>query len=237
MNIIKLLLNPSLLIKKIKLKRIEKKFAKISFSQEGEDILLDRILSGSIQNGFYLDIGAHHPIKFSNTYFFYLRGWRGINIDANPNSMKLFNQFRPYDINVEAAIGSKLGELDYYVFNHPEVNTFISSHAKEWDGKGDVKLIEIKKVNVITLSDILQKFSKHIPKSIDLLTIDVEGMDYEIIKNFDFENYRVKFIIIEESGFNIHDVNKGEISNFLMKNRFILISRLSNSSIYKSEFI
>ena len=58
-----------------------------SFSQEGEDLVLARIFEGK-KNGFYVDIGAHHPTRFSNTHYFYRRGWSGINIDAMPGSMK-----------------------------------------------------------------------------------------------------------------------------------------------------
>ena len=74
-----------------------------SYSQEGEDIILARIF-GKQQNGFYVDVGAHHPYRFSNTYFFYKRGWKGINIDAMPGSMKIFNKYRPRDKNIEAGI-------------------------------------------------------------------------------------------------------------------------------------
>ena len=76
-------------------------YAKRSYSQEGEDMLLDRFLEDR-SVGFYVDVGAHHPKRFSNTYRLYCRGWRGLNIDANPGSMTLFQKLRPRDINVEA---------------------------------------------------------------------------------------------------------------------------------------
>lgn len=81
-----------------------------SYSQEGEDLLLSRIF-GDKKDGFYIDVGAHHPFRFSNTYLLYKRGWRGINIDAMPGSMKLFNRFRPRDINIECGVASGGGEL------------------------------------------------------------------------------------------------------------------------------
>jgi hypothetical protein len=71
-----------------------------SWSQEGEDLILARIF-GDKPDGFYVDVGAHHPKRFSNTYYFYRRGWRGINIDAMPGSMLAFNRLRPSDINIE----------------------------------------------------------------------------------------------------------------------------------------
>ena len=72
----------------------------ICYSQNGEDLILNRFLENK-KNGFYIDIGAHHPIRFSNTYLFYKKGWRGINIDAMPGSMDLFNKIRSRDINIE----------------------------------------------------------------------------------------------------------------------------------------
>ena len=61
-------------------------FGSLCYSQEGEDMILGKIFSGQ-KHGFYVDVGAHHPLRFSNTYLFYLKGWRGINIDAMPGSM------------------------------------------------------------------------------------------------------------------------------------------------------
>ncbi|MDX9799068.1 MAG: hypothetical protein RBT05_09445 [Bacteroidales bacterium] len=78
-------------------------FGSISFSQEGEDMLLSKLFELN-EKGFFVDIGAHHPIRFSNTYKLYLKGWRGINIDAMPNSMDLFKKYRSEDINLEIPI-------------------------------------------------------------------------------------------------------------------------------------
>ncbi|HWR59941.1 MAG TPA: FkbM family methyltransferase, partial [Thermodesulfovibrionales bacterium] len=94
-----------------------------SYSQEGEDLILRRIFS-NITNGFYVDIGAHHPKRFSNTYLFYRQGWCGINIDAMPGSMKLFNKFRPRDINLEFAVANGNNKMTYYEFNLPALNSF-----------------------------------------------------------------------------------------------------------------
>jgi hypothetical protein len=65
-----------------------------SYSQEGEDMILQRIFENQ-PCGFYVDVGAHHPKRFSNTYFFYKKGWRGINIEAMVGSRQLFNKMRP----------------------------------------------------------------------------------------------------------------------------------------------
>ena len=72
----------------------------VFYSQQGEDIILHRMFEWQEQ-GFYIDVGAHHPTRFSNTYKFYKRGWTGINVDAMPGSMTAFNRLRPKDINIE----------------------------------------------------------------------------------------------------------------------------------------
>ena len=72
-------------------------FSLKSYSQEGEDMILRRLFEKQ-KTGFYVDVGAHHPKRFSNTFFFYKKGWSGINIDAMPNSMRLFDKIRPRDI-------------------------------------------------------------------------------------------------------------------------------------------
>lgn len=76
-------------------------FRKNFYSQDGEDTLLTAFYESQPEyKGFYVDIGALHPLRFSNTQIFYDRGWHGINIDATPGSMKLFNKVRPNDINI-----------------------------------------------------------------------------------------------------------------------------------------
>ncbi|MFM6346540.1 MAG: hypothetical protein ACKPFK_15520, partial [Dolichospermum sp.] len=94
------------------------KYHNISYSQEGEDLILARFFEKE-KNGFYVDIGAHHPQRFSNTYYFYLKGWSGINIDAMPGSMKIFDDLRPLDINLEIPISDKSEILTYYEFDEP----------------------------------------------------------------------------------------------------------------------
>ena len=76
-----------------------------SYSIEGEDRIVRTLLWRKHDKGFYVDVGAHHPFRFSNTYLFYTQGWSGINIDATPGSMKAFNKYRPRDINLEVGVG------------------------------------------------------------------------------------------------------------------------------------
>jgi hypothetical protein len=84
--------------------RVAPPFAIRSYSQEGEDRVLAHVLDiGRRDPGFYVDVGAHHPQRFSNTYAFYLAGWRGLNIEPRPGSLSLFQRLRPRDINLNLA--------------------------------------------------------------------------------------------------------------------------------------
>src|ERR1039457_5849033 len=85
-------------------------FRTVYFSQFGEDTFLDYYFFGR-RTGFYVDVGAFHPFNISNTYIFYKRGWRGINIEPNPASFRAFLKYRPRDINLNVAVDRHDTEL------------------------------------------------------------------------------------------------------------------------------
>lgn len=127
-----------------------------SYSQEGEDMIMRRLLSGK-KDGFYVDIGAHHPFRFSNTYHFYKQGWRGINIDARPKIMRTFDRMRPRDTNIECAIGETEGYLDYYCFAEPAFNGF---NSRPYTDSSDLKTVQPltkEQVKVVRLDTIFEK--------------------------------------------------------------------------------
>ena len=101
-------------------------YRKTSYSQEAEDLLMYKLLKEThrVSNGFYVDIGAHHPIRFSNTYLFYKMGWHGINIDPIPGMKQQFNFFRPRNINLELGISADSKPLTYYEYKEGPYNTF-----------------------------------------------------------------------------------------------------------------
>lgn len=170
------------------------KWINYSFSQEGEDMILDNLLNFK-KEGFYIDIGAYHPFHYSNTMRFYRRGWSGLNIDATPGSMKLFNKFRPRDINIEAGISSTEGEQLYYVFEANALNSFDKNSLDKLKKSG---YMPIKKIPVRTFN-IMQILEKYVNKNqkIDFLDIDIEGFDEIVISQMDFDVYRPTIIMIE----------------------------------------
>lgn len=176
----------------------------LSYSQEGEDMMLARFFSEQT-TGFYVDVGAHHPQRFSNTYYFYLKGWRGINLDAMPGSMENFHKLRPEDINLEFPISDNNQTLTYYKFNEPALNGFCEKTAHERDGLRHYKIIADEKLQTYKLAEILDKYLP-INQEIDFFNIDVEGLDYQVLKSNDWEKYRPKVVLVED--LNLSSLNK-----------------------------
>ena len=113
------------------------------FAQEGEDLILETFFQ-NIKKGFFVDVGSFHPVKYSNTYLFYLKGWRGINIDARPQNMDIFNKMRPNDINLEMAIGKYETLLTYYMFDEPALNGFSKEVSEDRNKNTKYKIQKTK---------------------------------------------------------------------------------------------
>ncbi|MBR0843863.1 FkbM family methyltransferase [Bradyrhizobium liaoningense] len=166
----------------------------LHYSQDGEDIVLNRLL-GERGEGFYVDIGAHHATRFSNTFSLYRRGWRGINVDATPGSMTSFRALRPRDINLELFISDRNEPLRMHLFREGALNTANTILAQTyvsagWEKTGEVELLPK------TLTSVMDE---HVPagEPIDLLTIDVEGEELAVLRSGNWEAYRPAVIVIE----------------------------------------
>lgn len=207
--------------------------SEISYSQEGEDLILERIFAGKT-DGFFVDIGAHHPKRFSNTFKFYLRGWRGINVDPMPGSMEPFNEIRPDDVNLEIGISDKEGELEYFIFNEPALNTFNKVEAEKKDKKNGYYIVNSVVIKTFLLKDILAKYVAP-GIVIDFMSIDVEGNDMLVLNSNDWSKYRPHYLLVEELESSISSIiESGEISVFLGSKNYSLVSRTFNTSIYKA---
>lgn len=201
-----------------------------SYSQEGEDMILRRLFENRTK-GFYVDVGAHHPKRFSNTYFFYKKGWRGINIDAMPNSMNLFNRIRARDINIEKPVSDKKQVLTYYAFNEPALNGFSKELSEERNGKGSYFIEFTKDIETTTLEEILDS-SLPENQQIDFLSIDVEGLDLMVLKSNNFEKYKPKVILIEILGNSLEETWNSEITKYLVQNKYSLHSKTINTVFF-----
>lgn len=197
------------------------------YSQGGEDIILLQILQFynlMKPRGFFVDVGAFHPHYDSNTFTLYTLGWRGINIDARPDSMIAFNKSRPEDINLEIGISKQKGVLDFYYFDD---NSTMNSFSKEYlESLGMMKRVnKVLQVKTSTLEEILQ--NQIIPlEGIDYLNIDAEGFDLEVINSNDFERFRPKVISVEVSPITtVDDVYSNEIYKVLQSLNYVCVAK------------
>ena len=191
---------------------------KISYSYGGVDSLILNIFKNQ-KNGFYLDIGCGHPIKNNNTYLLNKKGWSGINIDLDEENINLFNSYRRKDMNLATAISDKEGEADlYYYHSKSALNTISKQNADFQKAKVSV----IRKVRTQMIDKILDN-SPYKGKKIDFLSVDVEGSELSILKNFDFKKYLPKVIVVEYLDLSL---KKLEIKN-------LDINNIINSDIYK----
>lgn len=204
----------------------------LHYSQEGEDILLDRLL-GARASGFYVDIGAHHATRFSNTFALYRRGWRGINVDATPGSMDSFRSLRPRDINIETAVSDREAPLHVHLFREAALNTADAALAQSYEDEGWEKISEAE-VSTRALSSLLDQ---HLPEGmpIDLLSIDVEGEEMAVLRSGDWERYRPEIIIIEVLECTLPKLAEQPSIRFLAERGYTLRHRLFNSVVLMRE--
>ena len=185
-------------ISKSYIKLLLRKGMRVSYSQFGEDAILQNLLRKKY--GVYVDIGAYHPTLYSNTYAFYRRGWKGVAIDPNPWCEKLFKIMRPRDMFIRAAVGNS-GEQEYYEYNDAACNSVgIPAPTRK-----DLKLVRTSQVKVAPLSELL----RNIPH-IDLMNIDVEGMDAEVMETYDWHSFPSVLAVEGKLGDTSMDFLKGK---------------------------
>ncbi len=166
-----------------------------SWSQEGEDLILARLMEPR-QTGFYVDVGAHHPYRFSNTAYFYLRGWRGIDIEPDPDGFAQLRRVRERDIVINCGVGAHQGQMTFHRFSEGALNTFDPALAAERERTTGHALIEKIGVEIRPLAAIL---SEHIrtEQRIDFMSVDAEGLDLQILQSNDWRRFRPEVVVAE----------------------------------------
>jgi len=202
-----------------------------SFAQHGEDLIIDKLLNYK-KKGVYVDIGAYDPTRFSNTKKFYLRGWRGINIDPNITNYQKFVKSRPDDINLNIGVGNSNDKLTFYNFIPETLSTF-SKLTAELQIKEGYLLAETKKIQVNKLRDVLNKLN--FSKKIDFISIDTEGFELEVLNGNDWTKFRPVLICIESVKHSKKELNnhQGIIHKFIINKGYKLAFNNGLNSIYK----
>lgn len=202
-----------------------------SYAQEGEDRILLRYFENKA-DGFYIDVGAHHPKLYSNTYLFYKKNWHGINIDAMPGSMIPFQNSRTRDTNIEAAISDQEQELSFHIFSDPALNTFDPVLAAQ--RINPVKKHSLQKKLTLHTTTLTKVLDQYLPpqQEIDFLSVDIEGYDLQALRSLDLNRYRPHLILVE-----IYEQQweQAEIYRFLKVNRYSLMAKSVLTCIFKDD--
>jgi FkbM family methyltransferase len=169
---------------------------RVSYSQCGEDMIARFVFDAlKVAQPRYLDIGAHHPTYLNNTYAFYEAGASGVNIEPDPDLFARFPAERPRDTNLNIGIGQQAGTLDFYVMSARTLNTFSAEEAQSAAAKGRAKIERTIKLPVRPVAEVLaEQFAQAAP---DFLSLDVEGLDLEILQAWDFSRWRPKLACVE----------------------------------------
>lgn len=181
-------------------------YTNISYSQCGEDLLISFVLMQlKIEKVSYVDIGAHHPKHINNTFLFYKDGAKGINIEPDPFLYNNFVKIRPKDINLNIGINDKeslsVETNDFFIMSQRSLNTFSAQEAKEIERTSNYKIENITKVETHDINSILDRYLNN-NNSLDLLSIDTEGLDFQILKALNFEKFAPKILCVETLTFS-----------------------------------
>jgi FkbM family methyltransferase len=168
---------------------------KISYSQCGEDLILQYLMTVlGIDRVSYLDVGAHHPTYLSNTYLFYEQGGHGVCVEPDPSLFSEFTHKRPRDTNLNCGVGISSGVADFFVMSTSTLNTFSKEEAERYQSYRNQRIVKTIRLEVRTMSDIMDNNFEKCP---NLISLDVEGLDYLILQNFDFKKYRPEVFCVE----------------------------------------
>ena len=212
---------------------------KISYSYGGVDSLVNNIFK-NIDKGFYVDIGCGHPVKNNNTYLLNKKGWHGINIDLDNENINLFDIYRPSDENISTAISDKIGKEDLFFYHSKSAINTINKKTADYQ---KARVSSIKKIKTNTLNNVLNN-SKYSNLEIDFLSIDIEGSEFLALKNFDFNKYNPKVIVVEHldlslpaleiKNLNINSAINSDIYKLIVSKNYTLVNMLHSDLVFVS---
>ena len=193
-----------------------------TYAQQGEDLFIFNYMKKKkIVNGTYVDLGAFHPIKYSNTCLLFNNGWSGLNIDLNQTAIDYFDIVRPKDNNICCAISNKEEKIKVFINSiFSPINTINKKHAKKFN---------FASKNELSYTVKAKKFNSICKKKFDFLDIDIEGSDFMVLKSINLKYFKPKLICIE-----ILDINYLiKIKKYLIKLNYFFIKRKTSSFFFE----
>lgn len=202
-----------------------------SFSQDGEDRIVLRLFRHR-RDGFYIDIGAHHPYRFSNTALLHELGWRGINIDATPGAMDAFHEARPEDTNIWMAVAEAEGTVPFKVFEEGAYNSLATGRVapgKAGPDQGRVVEVPAAPIDVILAPHLTAE------RRVDFVSLDIEGFEMAVLARYPFATHAPAVLVVEDHGFDIADCSRSPVFRLLTAQSYRLRCHMLFSSVYVNE--
>ena len=188
-------------IKSITYKLVPPPYVPASYAQAGEDAVVWFLFHDRKEKQIqYLDLGTNKPDYCNNTYLFYKNGFSGVCVEADSSLITEIEKVRPLDKVIHAGVSvSNDKEADFYIFDEPSINTFDKAEAENRSNSGTNKIIKIIKVKLIAINDLIRENFQSYP---DYLSIDIEGLDLDVLKSLDYEKFPIPVICVETCGYS-----------------------------------
>lgn len=200
----------------------------MSFSQIGQDVRVVDFYNKK-ENGYFIEIGASDGIHFSNTYLLETQyNWKGICCEPIPRQFEKLTVNRPKSLCCNRAVyGTRDNIIEFDIANNYDLLSGISEYIDRHKSSVDENKTTIQ-IKTITLLDILDKANA--PRFIEYMSLDTEGSEYEILKNFNFEKYIFGLIDVEH---NYIEPRRTHIKDLLLYNGYVYIGENQFDDMYK----
>ena len=198
-------------IKKIVYSIIPPPYMPPSYSQAGEDAVIRFLFNDFGKKQIqYLDLGTNIPDNGNNTYLFYRNGSGGVCVEADSSLIDKIKTVRPGDKVINAGVSvSEEKEADFYIFNEPAINTFDKKEAEYRSSFGNYKIVKVVKVPLININELIKNNFNTYP---DLLSIDIEGLDLDVLKSLDYTNYPIPVICVETCTYSENHIRPKDLT-------------------------
>lgn len=196
--------------------------SKISFSLEGEDLILASLLR-EVELGVYIEVGANHPTRISNTYRFYQMGWTGLAVDGNDAFAPMWATQRPNDVFVQALVSDSVKDAEFLVFPDDTISTMDAQTSKRYASRFESKDIEVRYVKTATLESLRVA---HLPEGeIHLLSVDVEGEDLNVLKGGNLGVMKPGVVVVETKNCSLYQVLESDIVRHMTDIGYRLVAK------------
>jgi FkbM family methyltransferase len=204
----------------------------LSYTQNLEDYHLALAFADQ-PSGFYVDVGAGHPVADSVSYWFYLRGWAGVIVEPQDELASLQRRIRPRDTVVQSLIGRTSGYTNFYQVDRLHgLSTTVESNARSAGSFGAT--YRTVSLPCMTLSELCARYAN---REIDFLVVDVEGAEADVIRGNDFSKYRPKVMVVESDTLTAENATWPEWEQLLIEQdyEFVLFDTLNRFYVAKEQ--